>query len=212
LKGKELMHLLEEFLHEEMAPFPPTDTTSYDNLDLFVNGILTFRELPVETRKREPDMVYYQKTPARIILKLIRQAELAPQDVFFDLGSGMGQVSILVNLLGSVISKGVEFEPSFCDYAKKCASDLQLHDVNFTNIDARSADYSSGTVFFMYTPFEGKMLLDVLERLRNESKKRKIKLFTYGPCTVVVAKQDWLLNRRDIQYGPGVFGEFLSRE
>jgi SAM-dependent methyltransferase len=203
---------MEEFLQEEMAPFPQHGAVSYNNMDLFVNGMLTLPDLPMETRKREPGMVFYQKTPAQIILKLIRLAEFTSQDVFFDLGSGLGQVSMLVNLIGSVKTKGVEFEPAFCAYAKNRSADLQLNDVDFINVDARRADYSSGTVFFMYTPFEGRMLLEVLEKLKEESTKRKIKLFTYGPCTSAVAEQGWLKSSRDTLFGPGAFGEFISQE
>jgi hypothetical protein len=52
--------------------------------------------------------------------------------------------------------------------------------VDFINTDARYADYSLGIIFFMYTPFEGKMLQDVLQNLNDEAKKRKIRIFTYG--------------------------------
>ena len=68
-------------------------------------------------------MIYYQKTPARIILELVKKAAFQPGDVFYDLGSGLGQAAILVNLLASVISKGVEFEPAYCHYAKTCAAE-----------------------------------------------------------------------------------------
>jgi hypothetical protein len=44
----------------------------------------------------------------------------------------------------------------------------------------------------MYTPFKGKMLLDVLKLLGKESLRRKIKLIAYGPFTPEVATQNWL--------------------
>jgi SAM-dependent methyltransferase len=137
-------------------------------------------------------MVYYQPTPARIILELVEKANLTGKDVFYDLGSGLGQVPILVNLLSEAQAKGIEFEPAYCDYARACAAELNLSRVEFINVDARKADYSDGTVFFMYTPFEGSLLQEVLEKLRGESRKRMIKLFTYGPCTPQVSQQSWL--------------------
>ena len=66
-----------------------------------------------------------------------------------------------------------------------------MPDVKFINSDARKADYTEGTVFFMYTPFGGKLLAEVLEILKKESQLRKIKIFTYGPCAPTVALQDW---------------------
>jgi precorrin-6B methylase 2 len=122
----------------------------------------------------------------------VERADFRQGDVFYDIGSGLGQVSILVHLLSGVQAKGVEVEPAYCDYARRCARGLNLSQVEFINVDAREADYSDGTVFFLYTPFEGKMLEQVLERLKNESRTRRIRLYTYGPCTLQVTRQRWL--------------------
>ena len=207
-RKENLMGLINEYF--DLSANIHQDTIGYDNLDIFLNGLLSNQKPPAETRIREPGMVYYQKTPARIILDLIKKAEFKPQDVFFDLGSGLGQVPILVNLLSSVISKGVEMEPAFCNYAISCAADLHLTDVEFINEDARFADFSAGTVFFMYTPFEGKMLQETLHNLKNQVKKRKIKIFTFGPCTLAVANEDWLTNIYNIKTSSGEFAEFQS--
>lgn len=164
----------------------------YDNLDIFINGLSPIQTMPEQTRDLEPEMVYYQKTPARIVFELVEKAHFVPGDVFFDLGSGLGQAAILVNLLAGIVVRGIEIEPAFCDYAKDCAAELNLTNVTFLNVDARKADYSGGTVFFMFTPFKGEMLQDVLAVLRKESLDRKIKIIAYGPCTAEVALQDWL--------------------
>lgn len=164
----------------------------YDNLDDFINGLLSDQAIPEATMEREPEMVFYQKTPVRIIFEIAELANLGPDDVFFDLGSGLGQVAILINLVTGATTKGIEYEPAYCNYAKACASQLNLSNVEFINIDARQADYSQGTVFFLYTPFEGEILQTVLEILQKESLKRAIRIFTYGPCSEIVAQQNWL--------------------
>ncbi len=164
----------------------------YDSLDEFVSGMLLVEDAPGETKEREPEMVFYQPTPARIVFELLQKANFKDEDVFYDLGSGLGQVAILVNLLGGVRAKGVEFEPAFCEYARRCAEGLNLSRVEFLNVDAREADYSDGTVFFMYTPFEGRILQEVLEKLKAESGKREIRIGTYGPCTQQVSRQRWV--------------------
>ena len=41
-----------------------------------------------------------------------------------------------------------------------------------SSISMRQGDYADGTAFFLYTPFEGRMLQDVLERLKGEAQKR----------------------------------------
>ncbi|HLZ15888.1 MAG TPA: class I SAM-dependent methyltransferase [Cyclobacteriaceae bacterium] len=191
-EGEPFRNLVAEYVNIHSGRNEHPEETGYDNLDIFVNGVTLFRTMPEQTKELEPEMVYYQKTPARIVFELVGQSHFTKEDVFFDLGSGFGQVAILVNLLAGISAKGVEFEPAFCDYSRYCAEKLNLSDVTFINIDARKADYSEGTIFFMYTPFKGEILREVLAILRQESLLRKIKLITYGPCTAEVALQNWL--------------------
>lgn len=164
----------------------------YDGLDVLVGGLLRLNTSPQETQPREPEMVFYQPTPAHIILELVGKMSITPDAVFYDLGSGLGQVCILVNLLIGVRAKGIEFEPAYCEYARKCAHGLNLSHVEIINGNARAADFSDGTHFFMYTPFRGTLLKQVLRKLRHEGEKRKISIYTYGPCTLDVSKQTWL--------------------
>jgi hypothetical protein len=164
----------------------------YDSLDALVHGLLLAEPAPEEVRQREPEMVPYQPTPARIVLEMVDKTDFRPDDVFYDIGSGLGQVAVLVHLLSGARTRGLEVEPAYCHYARRCARGLNLSHVEFINVDAREADYSDGTIFFLYTPFEGGMLDQVLGKLRDESRKRSIRLYTYGPCTLLVSQQAWL--------------------
>lgn len=136
--------------------------------------------------------MHCEETPARVLLDLIDHTPLTATDVFYDLGSGLGQVVMVVHLLTGVKAKGVEMEPTFCAFAQEQARDLGLTGVEFINIDARAADYSDGTLFFMFTPFRGQLLQDVLDRLQQVAQHHPIRLCTFGPCTPRVADQPWL--------------------
>lgn len=190
-RGADFMQMIREYVGEE-AFNAPADI-GYSPLDFFLHELLFSDPLPQETLVREPDMVGYQPTPAHIVFDLIEKARLTREDIFFDLGSGLGQVSLLVHLLSGVAVRGLEVEPTFCQYARACAEFFHFPHVVFLEADARKADYSDGTVFFLYTPFMGKMLEEVLGQLRQVSQTRPIKVFTYGPCTPIVAKQKWLM-------------------
>jgi hypothetical protein len=190
--GTAFKNLVNEYVDFNLNYNEHQEEAGYDNLDIFINGLSHFDTIPEQTKDLEPEMVYYQKTPARIVFELVEKCPFMKEDVFFDLGSGLGQVAILVNLLAGVTTKGVEFEPAFCDYARDCAAMLNLSNVTFINTDARRADYSEGTIFFMFTPFSGEIMQEVLAILREESLLRKIKIITYGPCTAQVALQSWL--------------------
>jgi hypothetical protein len=198
--GKRFEELVKEYVSFENNK--RLGEEGYDNLDIFINRLFHLQNIPEQSEPLEPEMVFYQKTPARIVFELVKRAGFTKNDVFFDIGSGLGQVVMLVNLLADVRTLGVEFDSAFCKYSEECAAALGLRDFAFINTDAREADYNSGTIFFMYTPFRGKMLQDVLEILRKESLKREIRIITYGPCTTEVAAEDWLY--RTAEAGPGI--------
>ena len=190
--SEEFRSLIGEHVDFNLEDKDHQEEPGYDNLDIFINGLFPLQTMPEQTKVLEPEMVYYQKTPARIIFELTEQLHFSKDDVLFDLGSGLGQVTMLVNMLSGIKVKGIELEPAFCRYATDCAANLNLPNVEFINVDARKADYTEGTLFFMYTPFNGKIMQDVLEILRKESLSRKIKIITYGPCTAEIALQSWL--------------------
>jgi hypothetical protein len=166
---------------------------AYDALDRLVAGLLDTGEPADERATREPGMVAYQPTPARIVLQFLARADVRHDDVLVDLGSGLGHVVILAALLRGARAVGIEYEPAFVDYAQGCARALSLSRAAFVHADARDASLAGGTVYFLYTPFRGPMLQQVLERLRVEAGSRPIRVCTYGPCTPEVAQARWLV-------------------
>lgn len=175
----------------------------YDDLDVLVNRLLSGDEMPVPTVELTAEMVEFYKTPVRVVLELVERVNWEPEDVFFDLGSGLGQVVLLVHLLAGVRGKGVEIEPAYCVYARNCALRHGLSGVDFVEGDVRDADLSAGTVFFLFTPFKGSLFAEVMERLRAVASGREIRIIGYGPCSAELARLDWL--RRD---GEGLGGTY----
>ncbi len=173
---------------EEM---PPTGL-GYDDLDELISGVLQLREPESAPAQPEPEGVFYQPTPVRHILHLLEVSGLKGGDVLIDLGSGLGHVPLLASILTGVPSIGIEAEAAYVASAAECANRLGLSAVTFVQQDARDADLSTGTVFYLYTPFTGALLRSVLDRLQRESVSRDIRVCTLGPCTLVVAREPWL--------------------
>lgn len=164
----------------------------YDALDALLQGLLRAEQMPVVARRQDLDMIPYEPTPVRAVLALVDQMPLPANEVFYDLGAGLGHVAILVNLLTGATARGVEIEAAYCQHAQRCAEELGLTTVHFLNGDARQVDYTDGKVFFLYTPFTGKVLDAVLAALACQARHRPITLCTYGACTFEVAAQPWL--------------------
>lgn len=173
----------------------PQPGLGFDLLDEIVIGILKLRRPGDAGLLQSPEMVPYQPTPARHILDLITAANLSDDDILVDLGSGLGHVPLLISILTGNHTLGVELEPAYVACAQECAQNLGIRQAQFVVEDARVADLSSGTVFYLFSPFTGSILSDVLQRLLRESDKREIRICSLGPCTRVLQNQEWLKAR-----------------
>jgi len=165
---------------------------AYDYLDDLLAGVFQFEPPTEEPRPLDPDSVFYQPTPARHIFHLITAAAITSTDTLIDLGSGLGHVPLLVSICNGATSIGIELDPTWVASARKCADSLNLRNATFRVEDARETDLSSGTVFYLYTPFGGSILAIVFDALREQGARRPIRICTFGPCTGVVSKQPWL--------------------
>jgi SAM-dependent methyltransferase len=175
------------------------ENMGYDYLDELISGVFQFEEPNEGTVRRESEKVFYQPTPARHISSLISQTALSAADVLIDLGSGLGHVPLIVSILTPARGIGIELEATYVERAQQCAQKLNLPKVRFIHQDAREANLSSGTVFYLYTPFTGSILDQVLYLLRREAKTRPIRICTYGPCTSVVAEESWLEKTEELE-------------
>jgi hypothetical protein len=196
-RPRALLQLLQDLASQNESKIP-LSAMGFDCRDELVSGVLQLREPgePSELgHQRSPEMVPYQPTPVRHILDLMAAAALAEEDVFVDLGSGLGHVPLLVSMVTGAQSLGIEVEAAYVASAGECARSLHLSRVRFIPQDAREADLSSGTVFYLYSPFKGSILTDVLSALRMESTRRSIKVCSLGPCTRIVANETWLKAR-----------------
>ncbi|ETX07291.1 MAG: hypothetical protein ETSY2_12010 [Candidatus Entotheonella gemina] len=124
----------------------------YDALDALVQGLIRAEQVPEPVQALDRDMVHYEPTPARAVLDLVDQVQLTADDVFYDLGAGLGHVAMLVHLMTGAAARGVEIDAAYSRHAQGCAEELGLPDVQFLNCDARDPDYADGTVFFYVHP------------------------------------------------------------
>jgi hypothetical protein len=173
-------------------PRSPLPGLGFDYRDELMSGVLQLPEPGEPNSQPSPEMVPYQPTPIRHVLHLIATSMVTEDDVFVDLGSGLGHVPLLVSMITGAQSLGIEMEAAYVVSARECAQSLQLSRVQFIAQDARDANLSRGTVFYLYSPFKGSILTDVLGALRKESMRRSIKICSLGPCSHRVSDETWL--------------------
>lgn len=171
---------------------PTRPGLGFDRRDEIVSGILRLGEPYEMELPLTLEMTPYQPTPARHILDLIEACELSAGDVLVDLGSGLGHVPLLVSILTGSCTLGIELQPAYVAIAREAARNLNLSHARFMAEDARTAEIATGTVFYLFTPFTGSLLMDVLDSLRQESRCRRIRICSLGPCTRNLREQRWL--------------------
>lgn len=183
-------------------------TDELDWRDTLIASLMHVRELDEERLGREPGLVFYQPTPVRVILRMLELAEVRPSDVLCDLGSGLGHVLVTTALVSGAQVVGIEREPAYVAYARRAVQQLALRNVELFCADARDASFGASNVFFMYTPFRGAVLREVLLRLRQLASERPLRVCTFGPCTTEVAQERWLEPRSTNAARTGGLGVF----
>ena len=99
---------------------------------------------------------------------------------------------MLAHMLTGAQTRGVEYEAAYVDSAKRAAKALALDGVTFTAGDARNAELSGVDVFYLFTPFLGSVLRDVLLRIEAEASSRPLRMVVLGPCVRTFARMPWL--------------------
>jgi len=189
--AQRLMQCAHELDHDDKS-IDPARGENYDDLDVLVSGVLQLDEPGDAVAELAPEMVFYQPTPARQIFEFIQGLRLDEGDVLVDLGAGLGHVPLLAAICSPAQCIGIECESAYVASARKSANDLKLCNATFFEQDVRRTNLSQGTVFYLYTPFTGTLLHEVMDMLRHEASQREIRIGTLGPCTAIVAKEGWL--------------------
>ena len=155
------------------------------------NDILGIQEAPEDIADLPRGSVPYLPCGVDEILAMVSEAPLSPEDVFVDLGSGLGRVAILAHLLSGARAIGLEIQEPLVHRATASVAALGLDDVSFVHESATDVELD-GSVFFMYAPFNGAMLRCVVRRLEDVSKKQRIVV-----CAVGLELRDvpWLVAR-----------------
>lgn len=164
----------------------------YEPADALVDGVLELDTFAGSPTVEHPDMVHLEDTPVRVLLDLVDHVPLEEGDCFCDLGAGLGRAAIVVHWLTGAPVLGIEVQPAYSAHARRLAASFGLQQVTFVQADAREADLSPATVFYLFTPFKGRILRAVLDRLRAEAQRHTITVCTYGAVSLVVAREPWL--------------------
>ena len=173
-----------EDFRRDLAERPPYEC------DAFAKRLMGVDTIPSARRPLERDMVHYLASHMNVVFELTER--VTSEDVFFDLGAGLGLVPLYLAWLGAVPCRAIEYEPVYCEVLSQQARRFNLERLDVINADARDADYTEGTAFYLYDSFRGEILTAVLDKIRIVAQNHPIRFFSRGTCTKVLRACDWL--------------------
>jgi SAM-dependent methyltransferase len=100
-------------------------------------------------RTGDSEMVY-GTTPGDATLELLDFAQAKADDIFYDLGCGLGVPTIVASLVCKR-STGIELLPEIAAQARAVAEALKLTNASFVVGDLKSVDVSDGTIIYCYS-------------------------------------------------------------
>ncbi|WP_231955601.1 SAM-dependent methyltransferase [Aquiflexum balticum] len=97
------------------------------------------------------DLVPFVTTPIEVVKAMLEIAEINPNDILYDLGSGDGRISIYAAQQYGIRSIGVEIDADLVNLANQNAKEAGVKDlVSFIEGDLFELDLSQATVLTLY--------------------------------------------------------------
>lgn len=146
--------------------------------DVWVDRRFGIDGLPEDGPSLLPGCVPYLPSPVDVVLRMIAQADVRDSDVFVDIGMGIGRTAALVQLLTGASVIGLEIQPAMADAARTMFAHLELPRMTCVVGDAPALTehLATGSVFFLYCPFGGERLTQVLAALEVVAATRPIRI------------------------------------
>jgi SAM-dependent methyltransferase len=155
-----------------LTEVPPSDR------DAWVDIVFGFSELPDDGPGLPSGCVPYLPCPVDALLRVVEHADVQATDVFVDVGSGLGRAAAVVHSLTGAAAIGLEIQPQLLNASREVTTRLNLSRLKLVHGDA--ADLTGrlmiGSVFFLYCPFSGARLEQVLADLEPIARTRTIRV------------------------------------
>jgi len=169
-------------------------------------GVRTFGYYPGSDLNDPARSNYYMPTSYLDLLKIFKRARLGNNDVFVDLGSGLGRAVFLASHLGVRNSIGLELVPSLHEGAEANRRRGDWPNVEFHLGDARDTIFPDVTLLWMFNPFGPIIMEEMLGKL-GEQRTGQLRLIYFNPVhDDVLERAGWLTKVDFVPRSENLFG------
>ena len=159
--------------------------------DAWVDSLLRLGEIPADGSDLPVGCVPYLPCSVDTLVRVVDLAQVSSRDAFVDIGGGLGRATAIVHLLTGAGAIGIEVQSGLVDEARAMASSLAADRVRTIHGDAASLTryMMNATIFFLYCPFSGERLRQVLSDIGDIARTRELRV-----CSVDLPfpPQSWL--------------------
>lgn len=146
--------------------------------DGWIDEVFGLEELPTDDPALPRGCVPYLPSSVNTLLRVVDLASVGPDDVFVDVGAGLGRATVLTHLVTGAGAIGIEIQPGLVRSARALAARLNAERVSVIEGDAAMvmSAVTAGSVFFLYCPFSGDRLERVFDALEPIARSRSIRV------------------------------------
>lgn len=161
------------------------------------------RQLGIMTRDPPLQIVAHNSTRSnpnfgtsyRALDIIAAKLDLKQSDTFFDIGCGYGRVVCHFSRFGIRRCVGIELSPELARIARENAARVKGRacPIEIRQGDAVEADYRAATILYLYNPFPGEVMKEVLARVRSDRAGEPLRIVYANPTEqAVLAETPWL--------------------
>lgn len=141
-------------------------------------GIRTAGSIDATSLDTGADRFGYQPIPYAAFAMALQTIQAGANDVFVDLGCGLGRAVILAGMGPFQRVVGVEISPQLCALARRnvCRARRRLQASKVDIVEADAAEYTlpdDATVLLLFNPFDEPVVRRVLENARQSLARRR---------------------------------------
>ena len=150
------------------------------------------------------DSNHYEPLDYPFLFKCLGALELKEDDVVYEIGCGMGRVVCVMARRRVARCVGIELSAELAARARQNVASMRgrKSPVDVHALDATFADYSDGTVFYIFNSFGPTTLAAVLERIRDTLRRnpRSMRIIYVNPMHEEVFESSrWLRRARHLR-------------
>lgn len=117
----------------------------------------------------------YGETSLFTIKKSLKIVGIKKNDVFYDLGCGIGRTVFFTNITYGIKSVGIDMIPTFIEYANKIIKETGLTNIKFINDSIFNQDINEGTIFYISsTCYDNEYMEKLIDKLKGINKGSRV--------------------------------------